>query len=102
MGGNVDRIIMVPIIRQGYEREDRASISDAFEDFDAQQCQCFCEEDKERMLNIIHTAFGDMDGFNDAVREIFEDAGWNIGCCESIGDEDSDENTRTSSDSSAD
>merc|ERR1712176_277566 len=75
MGGDVDRILLVPLIREGFECEDEESIMHAFKNFNARDCECFDANDKERMLNIIHTAFGDMEGFNEAVRHIFRDAG---------------------------
>jgi len=79
MGGEVDRIRLVPLIRNGHEHEDEAAIREAFIHFDAEQCECFDANDKDRMLTIIYAAFGDMIGFNNAVRDIIEQAGFSIG-----------------------
>merc|ERR1712083_1215056 len=88
MGGTVDRILLVPLVREGHEDEDADMISQAFETFDANKCECFNPDDKERMLNIINTAFGDMDRFNDEVRAIFEEAGFSMGYHTSSGSDE--------------
>merc|ERR1712232_1356676 len=79
MGGKVDRIKLVPLTRSGHEHEDEAAIKEAFDHFDAEQCECSYAEDKDRMLTIIRAAFGDMIGFNNAVRDIIEQAGFSTG-----------------------
>ena len=42
--------------------------------FDAQRCSCFNQEDKDRMLNIVHAAFGNMGAFNESVQLISSSA----------------------------
>merc|ERR1712048_1437494 len=74
MGGKVDRIRLVPLTRRGHEHEDEDAIRETFDHFDAEQCECFCADDKARMLTIIRSAFGDMIGFNNAVRDILQQA----------------------------
>jgi len=59
------------VLRPGREEEDLAEIEKAFDSFDAEKCACAVAADKERMLSIIHTAFGSMAGFNLEVRAIF-------------------------------
>merc|ERR1712048_1378747 len=79
MGGKMDRIRLLPLIRSGHEHEDEAAIRGALDHFDAEQCECIDADDKNRMLTIIYAAFGDMIGFNNAVRDIIEQAGFSIG-----------------------
>merc|ERR1712187_770755 len=71
MGGSICSIEFEPVLRRGHENEDLRSIAATFEAFDAQQCTCFLTEDKDRMLDIICSAYGDLRDFNKAVREIF-------------------------------
>lgn len=70
MGGRVEDIELVPVVREGHETEDSQAINDAFATFDATACQCKCPEDKERLLTIIRTAYGCMYEFNAAIRAI--------------------------------
>merc|ERR1712048_1213260 len=79
MGGKVDRIRLVPLIRSGHEHEDEAAIREACDHFDAEQCECSEADDKHRMLTIIYAAFGGMIGFNNAVRDIIEQAAFSTG-----------------------
>lgn len=74
MGGSVDRITMLPLVREEFQSEDEAMIREGFRNFDAEVCECFCSDDKERMLSIISTAFGGIGGFNNAIRRIIEQA----------------------------
>jgi len=67
----VDKIEFRPVLREGCEESDFKAIKASFESFDAQQCTCFLASDKQRMLNIIHAAFGGTEDFNTAVRDIF-------------------------------
>jgi len=71
IGRGVNKIDFELVERAGHEDEDMRSVERCFEEFDAEQCECFLAEDKERMLSIIHAAFGAMAGFNRAVRDIF-------------------------------
>merc|ERR1712226_1189911 len=76
MGRSVDQVDFVIVQRDGREVEDMHSVVAGFEFFEAEQCTCFVAEDKERMLTIIHAAFGNITSFNLAVRNIFHAAGW--------------------------
>jgi len=76
IGGNIDRIRFEPVLREGYEDEDLESIMRCFDAFDVEQCDCFSENDKDRIVGIIRSAFGDLAGFNKAVQRIFRQAGW--------------------------
>merc|ERR1712048_512837 len=75
MGGKIENIELVLVLREGREEEDRRCIERAIETFDARQCSCFSDSDKARMLTVIDTAFGSMTGFNEAVRPIMRGAG---------------------------
>lgn len=46
---------------------------EAFQDFDARQCECSKGEDKDKMLDIIRVAFGSVEEFNVAIKEMFRD-----------------------------
>lgn len=76
MGGNSDDIEFVPVFRRNAVASDMKEIQNGFATFDAKNCTCFHAKDKDRMLGIIHAAFGHFDGFNAAVRNIFDNAGW--------------------------
>jgi len=49
---------------------DAEAIAKSFDEFDAKECTCFCPQDKQRILAIIETAYGNMDGFNAVVKNI--------------------------------
>jgi len=70
MGGDVNRIKLVPVLREGQENHDMQLIHAAFATFDANLCDCSNPEDKERMTSIIRSAFGSLDEFNMCVRSI--------------------------------
>eukprot|EP00929_Paragymnodinium_shiwhaense_P006854 TRINITY_DN110808_c0_g1_i1.p1 TRINITY_DN110808_c0_g1~~TRINITY_DN110808_c0_g1_i1.p1 ORF type:complete len:420 (+),score=50.22 TRINITY_DN110808_c0_g1_i1:722-1981(+) len=76
MGGNIDRIKLIPLLRVGHELEDSEEIRDAFLNFDARNCECSVYSDKTIMLSIIDAAFGDMCPFNGIVRNIIVDVGF--------------------------
>jgi hypothetical protein len=80
MGRGPDQIEFKLVLPEGREAEDAAAVADMFEAFDAQHCTCFSAEDKERMLSIIHAAFGDMANFNKEVRTIFQRGQWQDVC----------------------
>lgn len=69
-GCDIDRIDLLPLYRAGYEEEDRVALRKACTNFDAEKCQCFNCEDKDRMFTIILAAFGSMKMFNNVVRTI--------------------------------
>lgn len=75
MGGCVDDIEILPVLREGLEHEDSAAIADTFENFDAKNCSCFCEEDRKRVLAIFEAAFGSIAAFNSVVSTITSHVG---------------------------
>lgn len=70
MGCKIENIKLVPVLRESMEDEDLDDIHDAFRAFDVRACNCFNQEDKERMMIAIQTAFGCMDKFNCVVQKI--------------------------------
>lgn len=68
MGGkpcDIDCVLLV-----GPDQSDITAIGNQCKNFDASGCDCSVPADKETILNIIHTAFGTIDLFNDSVRRI--------------------------------
>jgi len=78
MGGDVSRVKPVQLIRDDQEECDRSAIHQSIQAFDAKKCECFCQNDKEKMLTIIMTAFGDMDSFNGVVRKLMLELGLTV------------------------
>jgi len=74
MGRPMDSIEFRVLTRDGCEEQDVGTIVQAFEHFDARECECFLAEDKERMLQIILAAFGDLSSFNGEVSATFHRA----------------------------
>lgn len=72
MGGDPKDIELHLLLRAGRKLEDRGMISAMIESFDAGMCTCANDSDRDRMLEIIHTAYGELDEFNKAVRTIIE------------------------------
>lgn len=70
MGSDASSLTVLPLLRVGQEDEDAALLRDSISNFDAQQCDCVVRADKDAMLHIVHTAFGDLSSFNVAVRAI--------------------------------
>eukprot|EP00446_Apocalathium_sp_SHHI-4_P074301 CAMPEP_0177548336 /NCGR_PEP_ID=MMETSP0369-20130122/64400_1 /TAXON_ID=447022 ORGANISM="Scrippsiella hangoei-like, Strain SHHI-4" /NCGR_SAMPLE_ID=MMETSP0369 /ASSEMBLY_ACC=CAM_ASM_000364 /LENGTH=114 /DNA_ID=CAMNT_0019033295 /DNA_START=96 /DNA_END=440 /DNA_ORIENTATION=+ len=70
MGGRLDGIVLVPVLRPGQEAEDHDAIKHGLDNFDAAQCKCFNPDEKDQMLTIIRTAFGSTASFNSAVVKI--------------------------------
>merc|ERR1712050_407627 len=60
VGGDYHRIIIRPVVRSNAVRDDAAAIKQAYREFASERCLCFSEQDKQRMLEIIKAAFGDM------------------------------------------
>lgn len=73
MGRKLENLECEILLRAGHEDEDARAIHTAFREFDAEQCCCHVAEDKERMLNIIFSAFGSISQFNVAVRDILRE-----------------------------
>eukprot|EP00929_Paragymnodinium_shiwhaense_P115979 TRINITY_DN851_c0_g1_i10.p1 TRINITY_DN851_c0_g1~~TRINITY_DN851_c0_g1_i10.p1 ORF type:complete len:188 (+),score=35.25 TRINITY_DN851_c0_g1_i10:237-800(+) len=76
MGGNSERIKVMPLCRIGHEAEDTETIRNAFKKFDARNCECSVPSDKTSILTIIDAAFGDIFVFNRVVRNIMVDVGF--------------------------
>jgi hypothetical protein len=72
MGGDPNAIELHLLLRAGRRLADRGTISALIESFDAGMCTCANDTDRDRMLEIIHTAYGDIREFNKAVRAIIE------------------------------
>lgn len=76
MGGSLDQLTLILLARADQNREkDLQNIMLTIETFDAQECKCFVDADKDKMLAIIHAAFGCITSFNEEVRTIFLQAG---------------------------
>ena len=63
MGGSLDRVTALTLPGKEVQRE--------LATFDASKAQCFKAEDRERLLGIIESSFGDFGTFNATVRRIF-------------------------------
>jgi len=75
------------LVHEDREWQDSAAVKEAFERFDARECECFLAEDKEQMLQIILGAFGDMSSFNRQVSAMFREADFSKQTSEGYGDE---------------
>lgn len=80
IGGNVSEINVIPVLRRGHELEDRSAMRQSFLGFDVVNCECFNSADKEKMLDIIQMAFGDLLNFNEAVRSVLHAIDWMRTC----------------------
>uniref|UniRef100_A0A7S2NLC2 TIR domain-containing protein n=1 Tax=Zooxanthella nutricula TaxID=1333877 RepID=A0A7S2NLC2_9DINO len=77
--------IQFTFLQQHQDLEVCSKVSHAPADvdsFDANRCVCSNEADKERMLNIIRAAYGDLDGFNVAMLGILKCAATGVGFSE--------------------
>eukprot|EP00931_Biecheleriopsis_adriatica_P033372 TRINITY_DN19372_c0_g1_i2.p1 TRINITY_DN19372_c0_g1~~TRINITY_DN19372_c0_g1_i2.p1 ORF type:complete len:533 (+),score=57.59 TRINITY_DN19372_c0_g1_i2:76-1674(+) len=72
-GGDIECIDFVPVMRAGHSKEEFTAIKRAFARFDAQECECSSARDKERILTMLHAAFGCLESFNCTVRTILQD-----------------------------
>eukprot|EP00746_Dinoflagellata_sp_MGD_P157652 gnl/MRDRNA2_/MRDRNA2_86275_c0_seq2.p1 gnl/MRDRNA2_/MRDRNA2_86275_c0~~gnl/MRDRNA2_/MRDRNA2_86275_c0_seq2.p1 ORF type:complete len:495 (+),score=55.37 gnl/MRDRNA2_/MRDRNA2_86275_c0_seq2:197-1486(+) len=64
MGGSVDCVDVLPIEDSREEALERIS------QFDAQEAKCFVPDDRQRLLAIIESGFGNFDVFNSLVRQM--------------------------------
>eukprot|EP00435_Cladocopium_sp_Y103_P012561 s2006_g3.t1 len=80
IGGKPSDINVIPVLRRGQELEDRSAMRQSFLDFDVLNCECFNTSDKEKMLDIIQMAFGDLGKFNESVRSILHAIDWMRTC----------------------
>ena len=75
MGGKLERIEIHALSSsdqgQAEERRGVESLKEQFATFDAAKARCFLEEDRERLLAVIETGFGDFKDFNKRVRTAF-------------------------------
>ena len=62
MGGSLSRIDVLPTGDGTREQVDQR-----FMEFDAQHARCFLEEDRQRLLGVIESGFGDYAAFNKLV-----------------------------------
>ena len=74
VGGGIGNITTILLIRDDHAHADARAIRQDHRRFHGEQCYCFLEEDKRRMLAIIRAAFGDMASFINAVRTLLDDA----------------------------
>ncbi len=65
MGGSLDRIVIVPI---GMSVEEAKS---KFGDVDVSTSTCFKDSDRQKLMSIIETGFGDFYEFNEILRDVF-------------------------------
>merc|ERR1712113_546032 len=70
MGGKATNIEFVPVLRGDAGDDGMTGLRQIFNDFDAEQCQCLHPNDKERMLRMIHAAYGNTGDFTKAVHDI--------------------------------
>lgn len=63
MGGELDRISALALPGR--------DVNTALLTFDAAKAQCFKQDDRQRLLGIIESAFGDFNSFNAKVRSMF-------------------------------
>jgi len=75
IGRGVDRMRFVPVASAGDAELGTALTQAALQQFDINDCNCFLQQDKDKMLSIVRAAFNGLHGFNLAVQKIFEDAG---------------------------
>lgn len=66
MGRSLDCIEFIPV---GCSPTSQSPLNNSVACFDANQCECFDPKDKDKMLQIICAAFGDVDNFNNIVKQ---------------------------------
>lgn len=99
MGGRLEQIRLLPVLRKDQEYADQLEINTMFEDFDAKHSTCFLDTDKIKLLGIIHSAFGSLGAFNEVVRNMFEEIGWDTS---SVSAKSSDTGSSSSEDDDTD
>merc|ERR1712079_45278 len=73
-GGNISKVTFNRLCYEDNLHEESIKLEDAIDTFDVKKCSCFNPADKEKMLPIIMSAFGDLDKFSDNVRELLKHA----------------------------
>ena len=78
MGGDLSRVTVVPlatdqVVSAASESGStvREVLTAQFAQFDAEKAECYLPEDKQRLLAVIESAFGDFGHFNELVRAVF-------------------------------
>ena len=66
MNGDMERVRVLPM---GFASEDEAL--ERFHSFDSSAAQCYLPEDRERLLGVVESGFGDHASFNKVVRKLF-------------------------------
>lgn len=66
MGGSIDRITLIPI-----DVDEKKDVKTLFDDVDVSTSRCYKEDDRQRLLGIVQTGFGNFDQFNTIVRDVF-------------------------------
>ena len=82
MGGKISCITIIPLpIAVGGAAPSLDAVRHSFRAFRGEKSECFLEEDREKLLGVIESSFGDFKQFNKAVRDVFErqtkrETGW--------------------------
>ena len=72
MGGDQKRVEIHLIAHPDYdETESRRLLTEQFATFNAGKAKCFLASDREHLLAVIETGFGDFDDFNRVARNLF-------------------------------
>ena len=72
MGGRAERIqIMMIAHPDANQAEAKLLLERQFESFDAAQALCFRQDDRQQLLAVIESGFGDCKEFNKNVRGVF-------------------------------
>ena len=66
MGGTKDELVLLPV----GEIDVRAQLAN----FSAAKANCFLRRDREKLLAVIESGFGDLHGFNKVVKGFFPQA----------------------------
>lgn len=68
MGVSTDRITLVPI-----DVDEEQNLETLFDHVDVSQSKCYKEGDRQRLLAIVQTGFGNFEQFNGIIRNVFRD-----------------------------
>ena len=72
VGGDQKRVEIHLIAHPDYdETESRRLLTEQFATFDAGKARCFLASDREHLLALIETGFGDFEDFNRVARNLF-------------------------------
>ena len=59
------------LVRTLQVKEDLKLALERFRNFDVSDARCYLEEDRQRLLAVVDSAYGNLDQFNMAVRHLF-------------------------------